>query len=102
MDTKNPTTEEPTMTVTVRDSAAEPPWGSGPLTVVTRKVTISAQCPTCSKPRGEPKGSNESEDGVYYWVQRWDNPCGHIDLYAAVIKEARTHHPQHFGTGMRH
>jgi hypothetical protein len=77
-----------TITVTVRDRAAESPWGSGPTNPVTRTVTISAYCPKCGARRGEPQGLNTSDDGAFYWVEMWTNPCGHADLYAAVVKEA--------------
>lgn len=78
-----------TMTVTVRDRHAEAPWGSGPTNPVTREVTISDRCPRCGGPRGEPSGLNSCEDGAWYWVQTWQNPCGHIDLYDEVILEAK-------------
>ena len=78
-----------TMTVTVRDRSAEAPWGVGLTQPVTRKVTISAFCPIDGQRRGEPRGLNQYDDGAHYWVQVWDNPCGHTDMYGAVIKEAR-------------
>lgn len=91
-----------TMTVTVRDRDAEPPWGSGRHTVATRQVTISAHCPRCGGKRGQPHGANRSEDGVYYWVQEWANPCGHRDAYTAVIDEAAKHYPDQFSTAEYH
>lgn len=78
-----------TMTVTVRDRSSEAPWGQGLTSPVTRKVTISAECPVCGGRRGEPRGLNSCDDGAYYWVQVWDNPCGHVDSYADVVAEAR-------------
>jgi len=80
--------DTPTMTVTVRDRAAEAPWGYGLTSPKTRTVTISAHCPRCGSQRGEPTGRRECDDGAYYWVQTWTNPCGHVDMYAAVIVEA--------------
>jgi len=77
-----------TMTVTVRDRSREAPWGSGPTYPVTRKITISAFCPVCGEHRGEPQGLNQCDDGAYYWVQVWVNPCGHRDMYADVVNEA--------------
>lgn len=77
------------MTVTVRDRSAEPKWGHGLTRVATRKITIPATCPQCGGPRGEPRGMNQCEDGVFYWTQVWDNPCGHVDYYADVIAEAQ-------------
>lgn len=79
-----------TMTVTVRDNAAEAAaWGHGRGGPVIRKVTISAFCPRCGQRRGEPRGLNSCDDGDYFWVQIWDNPCGHVDMYEDVITEAR-------------
>lgn len=78
-----------TVTVTVRDRDAEPAWGSGLTNPAVRAVTIAASCPECDGPRGEPRGQNSCEDGAHYWVQVWDNPCGHVDTYAAVVAEAR-------------
>lgn len=83
---ENTTTE--TMTVTVRDRSAESPWGSGMTNPRTRTVTISALCPRCGGRRGEPRGLNQHDDGAWYWVQVWDNPCGHVDMYTDVVREA--------------
>lgn len=77
-----------TMTVTVRDRSAESPWGYGLTRPITRTITISAFCPACGQRRGEPSGINECDDGAAYWVQQWFNPCGHIDYYPDVIREA--------------
>jgi len=52
-------------------------------------VTISAYCSKCGERRGEPQGNNSCDDGAFYWVQVWENPCGHLDLYTDVIAEAR-------------
>jgi hypothetical protein len=77
-----------TMTVTVRDRSAEAAWGVGLIRPVTRTITISAHCPVCGEKRGEPQGLNQCDDGAYYWVQVWTNPCGHTDMYANVVIEA--------------
>lgn len=76
-----------TMVVTVRDRSSEAPWGRGLTNPKTRKVTISVYCPVCGGHRGEPRGLNQHDDGVWYWVEIWDNPCGHVDSYAAVLAE---------------
>lgn len=76
------------MQVIIRDISAEAPWGSGRTTPVTRTVTISDRCPECGGPRGEPQGVNRCDDGAYFWVQEWANPCGHVDRYEDVVKEA--------------
>lgn len=81
-----------TMTVTVRDTAAEAAnWGRGRGGVVTRTVTVSAFCRVCGERRGDPYGHNFYADGDWAWVQRWDNPCGHVDMYEYVIAEAATY-----------
>ena len=77
------------MTVTVRDRASESPWGSGLTNPITRTVEISALCPVCGGRRGQPTGLNSHEDGAWYWVQTWSNPCRHVDAYSAVLAEAR-------------
>ena len=69
------------MQVTVMDRSTY--WG-------TVTIEISDNCPTCGKPRGKPYGFNFYEDGEWYWVNRWDNPCGDIDYYSDCIKEAKT------------
>lgn len=53
-----------------------------------RTVTISAHCPIDGQRRGEPYGYRFAEDGDYLTCDRWTNPCGHVDTYDAVLKEA--------------
>ena len=77
-----------TITVTIRDRSREGTWGSTYRGPVTRKVTISAHCPTCGERRGKPTGRNQYDDGEWYWTNVWENPCGHVDHYANVAKEA--------------
>jgi len=81
--------ETKTMTVTVRDRASEAPWGVGLTSPVTRKITISAFCPIDGRRRGEPHSLNSCDDGAFYSVDAWDNPCGHLDTYRDVLAEAR-------------
>ncbi|MFF4388511.1 hypothetical protein ACFY0G_17290 [Streptomyces sp. NPDC001552] len=50
-------------------------------------VTVAATCPQCGGPRGEASASRFSEDGAWYTVDRWSNPCGHTDLYENVLAE---------------
>lgn len=77
-----------TMTVRVRDRSAEARWGSGPTRPFVRAVTISAYCPACGERRGKPENANTCDDGEHYSVDRWTNPCGHLDSYADVVTEA--------------
>jgi hypothetical protein len=51
-------------------------------------VTLVWSCPKCGGPRGFPfKGSSYDGSRVLD-VDRWANPCGHIDMYEDVLKEA--------------
>lgn len=52
-------------------------------------VTVEWVCPQCGQPRGEPSNLNFCEDGEWFSCDRWDNPCGHVDMYADVIAESR-------------
>ena len=63
-------------------------WERGPYPII-RAVTVDWTCPVCGGPRGEPRGYNFYEDGDTYHCHRWDNPCGHVDLYEIVINEAQ-------------
>lgn len=77
-----------TLTVTVVDRAAmDASWGRGLSTVITRTVEISDRCPVCGGPRGTPHKQRFCEDGEFYLVDCWTNPCGHVDKYPAVIAE---------------
>ncbi|GII88221.1 hypothetical protein Ssi03_62110 [Sphaerisporangium siamense] len=77
-----------TMQVRVRDRSAEPPRGVGPVNPVVCTVEISTRCPVCDGPRGVPGNLNQVDDGARYSVDVWENPCGHVDYYADVVKEA--------------
>lgn len=83
-----------TMKVRVRDRSSEAPWGVGRTNPVVRTVEISANCPVCDGPRGVPHNLNQVDDGAYYSVDVWTNPCGHTDPYTAVIKEAAARSPK--------
>lgn len=52
-------------------------------------VTLKWVCPKCGGPRGEPF-KTVSYDGSrrLYNVDGWKNPCGHIDYYSDLRKEA--------------
>lgn len=70
------------MTVTIPDRSGSR-WS-----VELSTVTIPDACPACGGPRGEPTEHQFFEDGVTFTVDRWVNPCGHVDLYQDVLKEA--------------
>ncbi|MFD6097174.1 hypothetical protein ACFVWN_20495 [Nocardiopsis flavescens] len=78
----------PTLTVRIRVHSAESRWGSGPFSPVVRPVVLDALCPQCGGLRGEPRNHRQHEDGVWFSVDIWSNPCGHTDTYAAVVEEA--------------
>lgn len=52
-------------------------------------VSIPNRCPVCGGPRGESIKSRYCEDGEFYWVHNWKNPCGHLDKYDDVYLEAK-------------
>ena len=52
-------------------------------------IEISGNCPICGQLRGKPYPYNFCEDGEWSTVDRWDNPCGHIDKYGDCIREAK-------------
>lgn len=77
-----------TITVRVADRST---WGSSLPYPRIVTVTIAATCPRCGGPRGVDtiRGHRFHEDGEWYVVDRWSNPCGHVDMYDAVLREAR-------------
>jgi rRNA maturation protein Nop10 len=78
--------QDDTMTVRVTDRSG---WGTiRPYPAIVR-VTITRTCPECGGPRGKPYPHRFHEDGEWYTVDRWDNPCGHIDRYEAVLATSR-------------
>ncbi|WP_418345806.1 hypothetical protein [Rhodococcus pyridinivorans] len=72
-----------TLTVRVADRRHSP---VGLATI--RTITIAGTCPRCGGPRGEPYPYNFYDDGAWLVADCWDNPCGHVDLYNAVLAEA--------------
>lgn len=75
------------MQVRVRDTRFDS-WGHGLTRAIVRSVTIADTCPVCGGPRGTARNANQCDDGEFYSVDVWDNPCGHIDHYNAVLNEA--------------
>jgi hypothetical protein len=53
-------------------------------------VTLDWICPACGGPRGEPHRALSFDGSKRLTVDSWNNPCGHVDLYAAVRREAAT------------
>jgi hypothetical protein len=76
-----------TMAVRVRHDGDGPGYeGVGILT-----VTVDIACPACGAPRGFDtiRPHVFRHDGDTFEVDVWDNPCGHVDLYADVVAESR-------------
>lgn len=69
-----------TMAVRVPDRRHDP---VGHATV--RTITIPTTCPVCGGPRGETREHRFNDDGDWKTVDRWDNPCGHVDVYDVVL-----------------
>lgn len=77
-----------TMSVRVCDYGPGP--GYSGVCIVT--VTVRALCPTCGGPRGvDTIGPNRfHKDGDWYTADVWQNRCGHVDWYEAVLRESRS------------
>ena len=53
-------------------------------------VEISDKCPICGQKRGSLYNGKAYDGSIPYYVDQWDNPCGHNDLYNSVFHEAMT------------
>lgn len=51
-------------------------------------VRISNFCPICKGRRGEPFNAISFDGSRRLYVDGWKNPCGHVDFYSDVRKEA--------------
>ncbi|MFE7928374.1 hypothetical protein ACFU6S_06470 [Streptomyces sp. NPDC057456] len=54
-------------------------------------VSVAPHCPVCGGPRGWDRVYPDPfvRDGVTLVRDRWSNPCGHADMYDAVLAESR-------------
>ena len=57
-------------------------------------VTLLWECPQCGGPRGEVFATISYDGSRRLGCDGWRNPCGHIDHYAAVRREAGLQHDQ--------
>lgn len=57
-----------------------------PFNLIT--VQISDNCPECGQPRGEKYDTISYDGSRRLHCHGWINPCGHIDKYSNVRKEA--------------
>lgn len=53
-------------------------------------VTVSLlwECPQCGGPRGEVVRTISYDGSRRLGCDGWKNPCGHVDLYSSVRREA--------------
>ncbi len=51
-------------------------------------VKLRWVCPVCGQPRGQIFNSRSYDGSRFLAVDAWNNPCGHIDKYDDVRKEA--------------
>lgn len=52
-------------------------------------VRLRWVCPKCGGPRGQIENGLSYDGSLYLAVNKWKNPCGHIDKYDAVRNEAK-------------
>lgn len=79
-----PPTDTPTRTVQIPRCAEHDGWHS-------MTVTLAWTCPRCGGPRGEVFRTISYDGSRRLSCDGWKNPCGHIDFYADVRREASTH-----------
>lgn len=58
-------------------------------TYYPKQITIGDNCPVCNAKRGMPYNHHFCEDGEWFDVDKWDNPCGHVDKYSDCFNEAK-------------
>jgi hypothetical protein len=51
-------------------------------------VTLLWRCPRCGGPRGEVFRTISYDGSRRLGCDGWKNPCGHVDYYSAVRREA--------------
>lgn len=56
--------------------------------IYKRWVRLVWVCPVCGMPRGEPREGTSIDGSIRMSVSVWENACGHVDKYTAVINEA--------------
>lgn len=53
------------------------------------EVNLEWVCPICGKPRGVIKKGRSYDGSLVLFCDTWENPCGHIDFYKSLRKEAK-------------
>ena len=51
-------------------------------------VTVVWECPACGGPRGDVARTISYDGSRRLGCDGWSNPCGHIDTYSSVRREA--------------
>ena len=72
-----------TMTVTIPRKEEHGGWEGNLAT-----VKILDTCPVCGERRGDVFKGFSYDGSRRLTVDCWKNPCGHVDKYTAVVKEA--------------
>ncbi|MFE0541063.1 hypothetical protein [Streptomyces sp. NPDC058891] len=52
-------------------------------------IEISSRCQRCGGPRGPVRPHHFRKDDRHLVCERWENACGHQDMYPSVLAEAR-------------
>jgi len=52
-------------------------------------VTLAWVCPDCGGPRGHVTRTTSYDGSRQLGCDGWTNPCGHVDLYSNVRREAK-------------
>lgn len=73
-----------TMTVRVLNRGT----GRGYTYPTVHEIAIPVDC-WCGQRRGTPTSKRFSEDGGWLTVDVWENPCGHVDTYTALLAARR-------------
>lgn len=63
-------------------------FGGDGWTYFPKKIEIADTCPVCGGKRGKPYSYRLKECGEWFVVDRWDNPCGHVDMHKDCLVEA--------------
>lgn len=50
-------------------------------------VKVNWECPICGAIMGEPTLKGYCEDGEFYYVDNWTNPCGHLIRYCDLMPQ---------------
>jgi len=54
-----------------------------------KPVKLRWTCPRCGQPRGKPVPTRSYDGSRCLIVDGWVNPCGHVDYYDDVRREAQ-------------